>query len=540
MNWFGWVRRLQQHHQDLRSAPEAVSILSLDERLDALFTRREARLHDRLARLRRVALHCPADSAWWSRLWAACREGIRKHRLERALQVQSARRSEFFAIAHAAIEAASTHERDVSVRAHESAATDLLRRAARVSRRIADRPDVVEHFAPKPGTAPRPDPANVEDLAYLERMEKFADVVFDSIVRQVVAGDAARQVLAKLMPEGATPCGSVSGSFATNTFAAVVSLLAPPPSTEAGSLADLMRRCVTPAALASPEAWLVLWTGLGATARYAEQAHGNRAGEVVKGETWRHSWQAQMASWPPEVAAAIGVGADELGTVTLSVAGGGAETATGSDLIVLLWVRRPGVSAYCRAVNIQFKRIDGPARVMNVERQGWRQFDTLATLAARSGGKWSAIYGLLLDRFDGLSTVACVPIEAVREVLRRDPLESTRDARPSRPSDFRLRWDEVGQSLPTALATHLCLPQAESYADVGAALTAMEDLSQHALKPYVVIQGVGVSARTIQWELERNQRLLQRMGLEVDNARQLGRDPPDRDRGRERSLGPRR
>ncbi len=509
---------------------------TLAQRLEASFEDRERALYlriDELSRMRVASL----NSAWWQRVWIAFTEALRKQRLRRVQEQLAQRREEFYAITELAIEAAKRHDCDQRARAHAESAHELLRRAAVVSRKVESRPDVVKMMAPQPSAAPHEDPDHAADREYLGKMETFAEREFDALVNQAMASEAAHELLDRIGVPPLRPCGTMPEPFRINTCHGLAQLLAhAPPQEEVARASLLLRRCTLPSQMRSPESWFLLWTGVGVLSGYAEQTDGNSANEAVKAERWCAAWHAQMASWSPQVAASVGLRKDELGTVTLPVAGGAGETATGADLILLLWVQRLGVN-YCRAVSVQFKRADGDDRVLNVERNGWRQFDRLDEIESRSEGRWSAIYALLRDQPDALATVAAVPMKVARVALKRDQPKVSANAGQSKPRDFQLRWDECGRPMAVAMANVLCQPKAATYADVGVALAAMNELAQRDLRPYLIVQGIGVSARTIRQELARHRELLQRMGLDVDRERTLGRSRPAPDRGGRDSPG---
>lgn len=350
------------------------------------------------------------------------------------------------------------------------------------------------------------DPSTTQRRHIVELLEAFAEERLNETIAVSRAREAVSPVLAELLQE-ASKYQTTTPYIANGAHALATRLV---DSAKRGDLSTNLDSCALPLNMKERDSWLVLWTALAASIDFAREKSMLNEAETALFVAWLEKWQSRMANWPQEVADLLEVKSPgDFGTFRLTTADKGAERRTGADGILIIWDRRQGKST-CRAISIQAKVSN--SRTLSVERAGWRQFDTLAQTAQ---AHWSAVYLGFTRSLDPLVMTAGVPFKVARVQLEKNRENATRNTPVSKASDYALEWPSCGQPFATALVETLFDSATPQFESPGAALQTIADSTGIKVWDFLLIQGIGINAMSIERAITQDLNLLKHLGFDV-------------------------
>lgn len=299
------------------------------------------------------------------------------------------------------------------------------------------------------------------------------------------------------------------------------------------SFEQLLDELTQPTAYKYQETWLAFWTATAATVRYSTQAHGAGASEGARTGFWCAEWRSQMSHWSPDALQAVGLGKDAVSTLVFHLEDSGAETKTGEDVLIMYDVATRA-RRYCSVAGIQFKQSDAGDQSISLAQSDGRQRDTIVDLHRKSNGRWPGIYALLRPVAAGLASVPAVKIDSViaqfRDILLADGSSATK-------APSTISWAKHGQSLPTVLAHCLTEHRGQSFGSLADAFDWIEGQVDIDLPKYLIVQSVGDRPYSLEYAIDRAQRLGLAKGRHYKMLEHLQVREPKRTRSKDNDVG---
>lgn len=351
----------------------------------------------------------------------------------------------------------------------------------------------------------------------LPEIEQEVNVVEDFVQRtlpvRAAQATVAKKAIAVLKecldinPDAGPPTKDAAG-FLTATVQTLNAALRPEierlSPVQSGALATCLKSAVHPASFRRADAWLVLWTAVKATSDYYRKAYGSRYSENLTGAAWCDAWEAQVSEWGVDVCSALALPHDSIHVARGNFQNLSPETATGSDVLLVLSTQFGG-KTQVRLAFIQFKKSSDAEYKIDVWQKGLRQYSRLERLHQPTMGS-SSMHALLSTRHSGLAAVPAVDViqsKAAINAARGQPADGPASAWTI--ADCKVDWRHYGQSFCTLLTHSLCTDGLGSFDD---AKSAFDWISEHCgvdpaeLPRYMVFQAVGERARTLAYAME--------------------------------------